>query len=259
LELFKRQIEALIAIQKGTHPAATLLEVETRLRHRKWSKIYYQEADPDLLRMVPAQAKTILSIGCGSGALEEKLIERGARLTALPLDSVIGAVAERLGIEMIYGTLEEGLRRLHGRRFDCVLIVDVLHLRPDFQRLLEQCAELVAPGGALVVQSPNFNYLPILTKRVLRLGEMRKLRNFSQGRVCPVEMRRIARRLRRCGFQVSSRRWFNRPHFNHAPPRNYFGIRKYLGRLMAEDWVLVACQRNGNGRGQCGAGVTSRD
>jgi len=240
LDLFKTQIQTLINIWDATHPASTLCEVETKFTQRRWAKIYYKEPDEELLGMVPSTAKTVLSVGCGWGALEEKLMARGARLTALPLDSVIGAMAARSGIDMVYQNLHEGFNTLKGREFECVLVTDLLHLQPDPWEVLGRCAQLVAPGGALVIQSHNFNYLPVWFRRIFGLGEMRKLKSFSQGGVSAFGFSTVERQLKVLGFRVSGQRWFNRPHFNNAPPPNHFGIRKFLGRLMAEDWVIQA-------------------
>ena len=250
LDLFKTQIQTLIEVWNGSHPASTLCEIETKFTQRRWAKIYYKEPDREFLDMVPNDAKTILSVGCGWGAAEEKLKKKGARVTALPLDSVIGAMAARYGIDMVYKNLHEGLNTLEGTEFDGVLITDLLHLQPDPWVLLEKCARLVAPGGALVIQSHNFSYLPVLLRRVLGFGEMRKLRSFSEGGVTALAMSAAKRQLKGMGFQISGERWFNRPHFNDAPPPNHFGIRKFLGRLMAEDWILQARK--------CGARVRSR-
>ena len=247
LDMFKMQIQTLINVWHGTHPSSTLCEVETKFSHRRWSKIYYKEPDKELLDMVPPGSKAILSVGCGWGAVEEKLKERGSRITALPLDSVIGAMAARLGIDMVYQNLKEGLNTLKGREFDCVLVTDLLHLQRDPWKLLGSCAQLVRPGGALVVQSPNFNYLPVLFRRALGLGEMQKLKSFSEGGVNAFGISAVAQQLKALGFQVSGQRWFNRPHFNNAPPPNHFGIRKLLGRLMAEDWIIQARK--------CGRGI----
>ena len=247
LDMFKMQIQTLINVWNGSHPASVLCEVETKFSHRRWSKIYYKEPDKELLDMVPSGSKAILSVGCGWGAVEEKLKERGARITALPLDSVIGAMAARVGIDMVYKNLQEGLNTLTGREFDCVLVTDLLHLQLNPWEVLGRCAQLVTPGGALVIQSPNFNYLPILFRRVLGLGEMRKLKSFSEGGVSIFGVSAVVQQLNTFGFQISGERWFNRPHFNSAPPPNHFGIRKFLGRLMAEDWIIQARK--------CGRGI----
>ena len=250
LEEFKAQLQTLMDVWNGAHPASTLCEVETKFSRRRWSKIYYKEPDKELLDMIPTDLKSILSVGCGSGATERKLAERGASITALPLDSVIGAMAARFGIEMVYHNLHDGLKELGGRTFDCVLVADLLHLQPDHWEVLGKCAQLVAPGGVLVIRSPNFDYLPVWFRRSFGLGEMRKLRSFSEGGVTAFGMSTVKRQLGAMGFHVSAECWFNRPHFNNAPPPKLSGIRKYLGRLMAEDWVLQARK--------CGRGVQAK-
>jgi 2-polyprenyl-3-methyl-5-hydroxy-6-metoxy-1,4-benzoquinol methylase len=240
LEDFQTQIKTLCDIESGSHPHTVLCEVETKFNRRRWSKIYYRIADRELMDVVPGEAKSILTVGCGWGAVEKKLIERGAKVTALPLDSVIGAMAARLGIEMVYGTLHEGLGALEGREFDCVVISDLLHLRQDLWEVLSKCASLVKPGGALVIQSHNFNYLPALVRRVLGLGEMWKLRRFPDGGVTPFSMSSAVRQLKRLGFKTSATRWFNRPHFSDQARPIRFGFLSFLERLMAEDWTLQA-------------------
>ena len=240
LEMFKMQIQTLINVWDGTHPASTLCEVETKFDHRRWAKIYYGGPDKELLDMLPSGSKTILSIGCGCGAIEEKLVARGAKLTALPLDSVIGAMAARPGVDMVYQNLREGLNTLKGKEFDCVLVTDIMHLQSDPWEILRSGAQLVVPGGSMVIQSHNFNYLPVWFRRTFGLGEMRKLRSFSEGGVSAFGFSDVERQLEALGFQVSGAQWFNRPHFNNAPPPNHFGIRKFLGRLMAEDWIMQA-------------------
>ena len=247
LDMFKTQIQTLIDVQNGIHPASTLCEVETKFNRRRWSKLYYGGPDKELLDMIPHESKTVLSVGCGGGAIEQELLGRGASVTALPLDSVIGAMAARLGIEMIYKTLLEGLSTLRGREFDCVLVADLLHLQPNPWEVLGKCSQLVAPGGVLVIQSPNFNYLPVWFRRVFGLGEMRKLKSFSEGGVTAFGMSALERQLRALGFHVSGQRWFSRPHFKNEPPPKHFGIRRFLGRLMAEDWIVQARK--------CGANV----
>ena len=157
LQVFREQIEALKNIGCGHHPASTLCGVESKLRLGRWSKRYDELPLAEVLRMVPAGAKTVLSVGVGTGALEVKLMQSGMRLTALPLDSVVGDAASRLGMEVIYGSLDECFDQLVARRFDCVVMTNLLHLQSDPGRLLRRCCELVEESGVLVLSGPNFS------------------------------------------------------------------------------------------------------
>ena len=200
MEMFREQIEALKGIQNGSHAAATLCAVESRLPQSRWSKSLYEEPDENLMKLIPAAAKCILSVGCGCGAIELKLKERGAQVTALALDSVIVAGAAKRGIEIICGTLEQTLAGLGGRRFDCVFMTNLLHLVPNPEAVLEQCARLVGPGGTLLVSSPNFKALRVRIKHALGAPELRNLGNFDQGGIAVFGPRKLAKNLHRAGF-----------------------------------------------------------
>jgi len=235
LAAFKEQVQTLIEIGTGTHPVSNLCETESRLQHGKWSKSYYEKPCNEVLDLVPREAQTILSVGCGSGAMESVLKQRGAMVTVLPLDSVMGAAGARLGFEVIYGTMEECFNHLGKRDFDCVLITDLLHLLPNPWQVLDHCCRFVGKAGTLVIGGPNFQSLRILSKRVLNVGDYRKLSNFAQSGVRIVAAGQATRQLTNAGWNVVVMRSFNR-----TPPRRLAALQQRLGRLTAQDWVLAA-------------------
>jgi SAM-dependent methyltransferase len=235
LSSFKEQVQTLTDISKGAHPISNLCETESRLQQGKWSKSYYEKPRNEVLEMVPRDARTILSIGCGSGATEDNLKQHGAKITVFPLDSVIGAAGARLGFEVIYGTMEECFNRLGERNFDCVLITDLLHLLPNPWQVLDQCCRFAGEAGTLVISGPNFRSLRILSKRVMNTGDYRKLSSFAQSGVQTLTAGAITRHLASAGWDVVAMRSFNR-----TPPRKMVSLRRRLGRLVAENWVLSA-------------------
>jgi 2-polyprenyl-3-methyl-5-hydroxy-6-metoxy-1,4-benzoquinol methylase len=235
LNSFKEQIQTLMEICGGIHPASSLCGSESKLFYPKWSANYYEKPHDELLRAVPVDTKTILSIGCGWGAAEKRLQQRGVEVTALPLDSIIGAAAARLGITVIYGTLNESLASLEEQRFDCVLISNLLHLQSNPEQILQRCCQLVRMGGVLVVSSPNFDRIPVMLRRAFAVGDYSKLRNFSLGGISPCEINFMKQKLKQLGFRTDRVQWFDR-----MPPHKFAAIRKYLGRFAAADWVLKA-------------------
>ncbi|MGO8676109.1 MAG: class I SAM-dependent methyltransferase [Limisphaerales bacterium] len=235
LSVVREQVRTLMTIAEGSHPASTLCEVEARVWHFWWSKSYYEAPSEELMRMVPSDAKSVLSIGCGWGELESRLVRRGAEVTALPLDSVVGASAARYGVNVVYGTLDEGLRSLKGRKFDCVVVSDLLHLLPNPWAWLECFGGLVSRGGVLVAAGPHFDSLLVRIKRAFGLKGCQRLADFSAGRVNAFGVSTLARRLRRLGFLVSSVE-FSGP--NEGTRRA--ALRRRLGRFGAENWSLQA-------------------
>jgi SAM-dependent methyltransferase len=180
LPAFRRQIETLLAIEKGTVAASNLFDVESQLCYGRWGKDYYEKPPGGLLDLFPGTAGTILSVGSGIGLVESALLERGARVTALPLDSVIGTAAERPGLEIIHGTFDSCLERLSGRRFQFLILTNLLHLLPDPWRVLHQCSQLLEPGGTLILGGPNQRGFPALARRLFRKGDNWKLRSYKE-------------------------------------------------------------------------------
>jgi 2-polyprenyl-3-methyl-5-hydroxy-6-metoxy-1,4-benzoquinol methylase len=233
IDALAEQIRTLTEILRGSHPGHSLCATEAKILHGRWSKNYYENPCDDLLKLVPDDAKTILSIGCGSGATELELRQRGAEITVLPLDSIMGATVSRLGFEVIYGNLQESLEKLRGRQFGCLLITNLLHLLPDPWGLLDECAGLVESGGALVVSGVNFNYLPILVRRTLGLREYRKLRNFAASGINLLAARVVVERMRQAGLGSVALRWYD-----PARARKLNWARSRFGRWLMGGWIV---------------------
>ena len=129
LSVLRQQVEALLDVADGLRPASTLLPAESRWPQGAWAKDCYERPRQEVLDMVPIDAATILSVGCGWGATEEQLQHRGARVVAMPLDSILGSLASSRGLEVIDGSFNECIERLVPGTFDCVMLNDLLHPR----------------------------------------------------------------------------------------------------------------------------------
>ena len=238
LTAIQEQVRTLVDICNGTHPATTLCETEAKVLHGKWSKGYDEERVAEVLEMVPVAARTMLSIGSGCGETELELQRRGVKIVVFPLDSVVGAAAERLGFEVVYGNLNECLDKLQGRTFDCVLITNLLHLLPNPWPVLDQSCRLINESGTLILSGPNFHTVRTLCKRALKGGDYRKLRSFEQSGIHMLRVGEIARQIKRSGLEIVARRWYD-----HASARNRFNFRRPWGSFVAENWVLQARRR----------------
>jgi 2-polyprenyl-3-methyl-5-hydroxy-6-metoxy-1,4-benzoquinol methylase len=235
VKAFQEQIQALSEIGDRARPATSLCEVEPKVFRSKWSKSLYEKPDLEWLEAVPKDARIVLSIGCGWGMFEAELKARGAAVTALALDSVIGAIAERHGIHVLYGTLDEGLRRLQALQFDCVAMSHLLHLLPNPAKIMEECSRVLRPGGRLLLSGPNFNRFRVRLQRALPKGDYRKLRTFAESGIHLYEPSSIAKMLGQAGLRVAALRWIN-----HAPllAKGTGRPAMRLGCLTAKDWML---------------------
>jgi len=236
LSAFKEQIQTLLEIQDGHHPASILCAVESEFFPSRWQKSYYEKPNDEWLRMIPDEAKTVLTIGCGWGATEEKLKQRGLKVTTLPLDSVVGKQAARQGIETIYGEMDECFNTLGERSFDCVLLTNLLHLQPDPKILVEHCIRKVVKGGTLILSGPNFDRAPWFIRRNFSTGEFRRLRRFDSSGISICGPGTLAECIDKNGSHVVAVRWLD-----HVIEQGWLrGSRISLGRFTARQWILQA-------------------
>jgi 2-polyprenyl-6-hydroxyphenyl methylase / 3-demethylubiquinone-9 3-methyltransferase len=100
-----------------------------------------------------------LDIGCGGGILSEPMARLGAAVVgADPAQANIEAArvhATREGLAIDYrATTAEALADL-GERFDVVLAMEVVEHVADLNLFVGRCAEMVKPGGLMVVATLN--------------------------------------------------------------------------------------------------------
>jgi 2-polyprenyl-3-methyl-5-hydroxy-6-metoxy-1,4-benzoquinol methylase len=134
---------------------------------------YFSSSRSEMLRYVPADVRDVLEVGCGGAAFAAEIKRtRHARVTGIePFETAAETAATRID-EVLQTGAEEGLGRLRGRFFDCIVFNDVLEHLVDPESILAAAASLLRPQGTVVASIPNMRYLPVLRDLVLR-GEWR--------------------------------------------------------------------------------------
>lgn len=160
------QLDALRKVHRSELPAQELIDVETRLHNAAGSKMVYADVDHALIECVPESAKRVLVVGCGAGDTELELIERGHAVTAIPVDSVIGAFAAARGVITLEADLPRAVEKLAGQTFDAVVFPESLQLFPDPVKVLASIKPLVAGGATVLASVPNLGEV----KTTLRLA-----------------------------------------------------------------------------------------
>lgn len=168
----KLEIDCLESLaEKGSARLRGPLFEPYPLRDRDlWNKKYYENPRDDVLNRVPRDARRVLSVGCGCGATEEALANRGVEVVAIPLDSVIGTTAAARGIAMLSPDFELAAHELEGQQFDCILMMDILQQLRDPVAIVSRYRALLRDGGSLLVSVPNWNYLGMLRQRLTASG-----------------------------------------------------------------------------------------
>ena len=105
----------------------------------------------------PLHGKTALDIGCGAGLVCEPLARLGAEVTGVDAtaDNVAAASAhaEASGLDIRYMAGE--VASLDIGTFDLVTCLEVVEHVADKQAFLADMADRLAPGGLLVMSTPN--------------------------------------------------------------------------------------------------------
>ena len=158
---FQMEIEALLSMKSNEKFKGQLFQTEKNLPTSKWDKKYYEKCRFDILELIPRGIKSVLSVGCGWGETEAKLVEKGIRVVCIPLDSIIGVHAEAKGIEVVYPGFDKALDILADEHFDCVIFSEVLQHLPDPADILSRFSKLLADDGILIASVPNFNHVKV--------------------------------------------------------------------------------------------------
>ncbi len=129
---------------------------QTRLRERIWR---------ERLRTVAALSPPpgrLLDVGCGEGSFLREAARRGWSVTGTEFSPAGAEIARAAGVPVVTGELHEA--GLPGESFEAITCWHVIEHVSDPRRLVGEMYRLLAPGGALVVATPN------LHDRIFRLA-----------------------------------------------------------------------------------------
>jgi SAM-dependent methyltransferase len=99
-------------------------------------------------RSLPAGARRVLEIGCGSGELAASLLQDGVSLIAIDTDPDLIAAARGLGVDAriaAWPNFEDG-------QFDAVLFTRSLHHVHPLDKAVQRAADSLVIGGRLIVE-----------------------------------------------------------------------------------------------------------
>jgi 2-polyprenyl-3-methyl-5-hydroxy-6-metoxy-1,4-benzoquinol methylase len=157
-----------------------------------------------LVRRWAPTARYVLEIGCGEGAVCERLAREypSSSITGIDITPKVGRLFRGDTTRVQFACATAGaFADAHARSFDLVLLCDVLHHVPWEQHgeLLRDAGRLLRPGGALVVKDwerrPNLAHAlaafsdRVLTGDAVRFGAADYFRRllvevFGSGSVC---------------------------------------------------------------------------
>ena len=123
-----------------------------------------------VLPRFPQRPLRVLDLGAGNGWLSYRLAELGHHCAALDwLDDEADGLGARRHYPLRFTCLQADFDQLpfHPRGFELVIFNAALHYSPDVRATLERAADLLAPGGALVIMDSPLSLTEASGQRML--------------------------------------------------------------------------------------------
>jgi len=104
----------------------------------------------------PLDGKSALDVGCGAGLLAEPLARLGAKVTAVDAapELIEVAKAHSAGQGLAIDYRATGVEAIDGQ-FDLVTAMEVVEHVADPQEFIDALAARLAPGGLIILSTPN--------------------------------------------------------------------------------------------------------
>ena len=117
---------------------------------------YYEHSRPEVVALVPPNARSIVDVGCAGGALGSSLkAERpGASVRGVEMCPAAAERARHRLDDVFIGSAEDG-PPAEWPLADCLIFADVLEHLANPQDVLCKWRESLAPGGTVIASIPN--------------------------------------------------------------------------------------------------------
>jgi 2-polyprenyl-3-methyl-5-hydroxy-6-metoxy-1,4-benzoquinol methylase len=130
---------------------------------------YHEHVRPEMLPLIPVDAKRILEVGCGAGTFAMQIKAKSkAELWGVEIDPVAAEKAAKVFDRLLTGDVNHLIQELPEGGFDCIICNDVIEHVADPETLLRRLKSKLSPGGIIVASIPNVRAIKNLFNLIVR-------------------------------------------------------------------------------------------
>lgn len=138
----------------GRAPLRTVL-AQNPFPHPRTEGFYFREKMRAIVRVAPDdRVRRVLEVGGGQSGLTS-ILYPGADVVSVDLEPVFGRSSANRRARQVFLAADATRLPFQDASFDAVTYFDVLEHIPDDRRAVEEALRVLAPGGSLLVTSPN--------------------------------------------------------------------------------------------------------
>ena len=153
------RFDAMAAVWWDPHGEMRALHMINPVRLRYIRNAACQHFGRDPKRLDCLKDLRMLDIGCGAGLLSEPLARLGASMVGADAAEtnikMAAAHAAAAGLTIDYRAVTAEALADAGERFDVVLAMEVVEHVADMPLFIGRCAEMVKPGGLMIIATIN--------------------------------------------------------------------------------------------------------
>jgi 2-polyprenyl-3-methyl-5-hydroxy-6-metoxy-1,4-benzoquinol methylase len=130
---------------------------------------YFTQARPEIWNLIPTEARSILDVGCGSGALGNVIKRRqDVRYCGIELDGIAAEQASHTIDEIHQGDITAMPLPYDAGSFDVLIFADILEHVSRPLECLVRWLPLLDEGGRVVVSLPNVRHFTVTLPLVMQ-------------------------------------------------------------------------------------------
>jgi len=168
---------------------------------------YYEGERPELVKLIPEDAKLILDVGCGSGFLGKALkeIKRNRIILGIEIDPEMTKIAQK-NLDFCYlGDVEEmAKKKLDLPIFDCLIFADVLEHLKEPWKVLKKFRDYLHPQGRIICSIPNIRHYKVIKDLLRDRWFYREDGILDEGHLRFFSLGTIKRMFTICGYQIET-------------------------------------------------------